>query len=82
MCSRCAPVPGNVIIVDCPVAMALAAGQPNPPPKLSPPLPAASHSYHMMTGTYAGRDPRDLIEEAIAWWEQQIESIEQDAAGR
>jgi len=27
-----------------------------------------------------GRDPRDLVEEAIHWWEQQLTLIERDAA--
>jgi hypothetical protein len=34
------------------------------------------------SGFYAGRDPRTLIEKAIAWWERQIVQIERDAAGR
>jgi hypothetical protein len=63
-------------------ATALAGGQPNPPPKPAQPAPAASHSYHIKSGFYAGRDPRTLIEEAIAWWERQIVQIERDAAGR
>jgi hypothetical protein len=30
----------------------------------------------MNNGHFAGRDPRELIDEAIAWWRQQILIIE------
>jgi hypothetical protein len=33
----------------------------------------------MSTPPYAGRDARDVVEEAIQWWEQQIDEIEKDA---
>ena len=57
-------------------ALGLAAGQ-----KPEPVLPAkarteASYSYQMNQGHFAGRDPRELIDEAIAWWHQQILKIE------
>jgi hypothetical protein len=38
--------------------------------------PEASYSYQMNQGYFAGRDPRELIDEAIAWWHQQILTIE------
>jgi hypothetical protein len=63
-------------------ATALAAGQSPPPPKPIQPLAAAKYSYHMNSGPFAGRDPRELIEEGVAWWERQIAEIERDAAGR
>jgi hypothetical protein len=68
-------------------ARAVAAGfngdrSPPPPPK--PPLPPVppKYSYHVNSGPFAGRDPRELVEESISWWEQQIADIEQDAASR
>jgi hypothetical protein len=39
------------------------------------------HRYSMASGPFEGRDPRDLVEEAIRWWEQQLVLIERDAAG-
>ena len=48
--------------------------QPPPPPR--PPI----YSYHMNSGPFAGQDPRDLIRDAIVWWEEQLEGIEQEAA--
>jgi hypothetical protein len=38
------------------------------------------HKYSMASGAFEGRDPRDLVEEAIRWWEQQLTLIERDAA--
>jgi hypothetical protein len=58
----------------------LAAGQVRPPPKPIPPRPPTIYSYHMNSGPFAGSDPRELIKEGIAWWEQQIADIERDAA--
>jgi hypothetical protein len=40
------------------------------------PQPEAQYSYHMNQGHFAGRDPRELIDEAIAWWHLQISIIE------
>jgi len=59
-------------------ATALAAGQspPPPPPQQSP---RATHSYHMTGGSFVGRDPHDLIEEAIKWWRSELETIEENA---
>jgi hypothetical protein len=39
-------------------------------------LPQVTYSYHMNEGTFVGRDPRELIDEAIAWWNQQVIRIE------
>jgi hypothetical protein len=33
----------------------------------------------MRTPPYTGRDSRDVVEEAIQWWEKQIDEIERDA---
>jgi hypothetical protein len=60
-------------------ATALVAGQTPPPPPPPPKPPKATHSYHMNHGPFAGRDPRDLIEEAIAWWRTQLDLIEEKA---
>jgi hypothetical protein len=61
---------------------ALAAGQAPPPPKRIQPVAATKYHYHMNSGPFEGQDPRELIKEGIAWWEQQIADIERDAAGR
>jgi hypothetical protein len=47
---------------------------PAPPP--TPPI----YTYKMKSGCYAGRDPRNLVKEAIEWWEKQLDDIEQKAA--
>jgi hypothetical protein len=46
--------------------------------EVHPPPPV--YKYHMDGGPFNGRDPRDIFQEAIAWWEQQIGVIETDAA--
>jgi hypothetical protein len=38
--------------------------------------PKATYSYQMNQGHFTGRDPRELIDEAIAWWNEQILIIE------
>ena len=48
-------------------------------PRTSPQTPRAQYSYRMKTGAFAGRDTRDVVDEAIAWWERQIEEIEKNA---
>jgi hypothetical protein len=60
--------------------VALAAGQQPPPESKARPIPKPIHSYHMNSGPFSDRDPRDLVREAIEWWEDQITAIEQDAA--
>jgi hypothetical protein len=57
-------------------AIGLAGGQSLPPPLSSPKALTANHSYHMNDGMFAGRDPRDLIELAIQWWNAQLIEIE------
>lgn len=47
--------------------------------KVDPPKPAIFH-YVMNTGPYAGMDQRDLIREAIAWWEQALNAIDASAS--
>jgi hypothetical protein len=59
---------------------ALAADQKPLPESKARPIPKAIHSYHMNSGPFSGRDPRDLVQEAIEWLEVQITAIEQDAA--
>lgn len=31
-------------------------------------------------GSFRGRDPRNIVQEAIDWWQQQINAMEADAA--
>jgi len=38
--------------------------------------PQARYSYQMNQGHFAGRDPRELIDDAIDWWHRQILIIE------
>jgi hypothetical protein len=49
------------------------ASSPAAPP---PTLPKAIYSYHMNDGVFADRDPRDLIDEAIVWWDAQLTKID------
>jgi hypothetical protein len=49
------------------------------------PAPGASPltsicTYQMKSGRFAGQDPRDLVRDAIVWWENQLDDIEQKAA--
>jgi hypothetical protein len=57
-------------------AQALVAGQKPVPPLVETP-PRAEYSYQMNEGYYVGRDPRELIDEAIAWWHRQIQVLEE-----
>jgi hypothetical protein len=44
-------------------------------------VPRASvHSYKMNDGKFVGRDPRDLIDEAIAWWKVELSKIDASSA--
>ncbi len=56
----------------------------NEVPVLTPDKPraprASVHSYKMNDGKFVGRDPRDLIDEAIAWWKVELSRI--DAKGK
>jgi hypothetical protein len=38
-----------------------------------------TYSCTMSTAPYAGRGARDVVEEAIQWWVQQLDKIEKDA---
>jgi hypothetical protein len=54
-------------------AIPLHAPRPPPPP---PPI----YNYKMKSGRFAGQDPRDLVRDAIEWWEKQLDDIERKAA--
>jgi len=65
----------DVTFTPPPATLSLSGGTiPAPPP--TPPI----YTYKMKSGRYAGRDPRDLVREAIEWWEKQLDDIEQKAA--
>jgi len=34
----------------------------------------------MKSGRFAGQDPRDVVRDAIEWWEKQVDDIEREAA--
>ena len=36
-------------------------------------------SDKMPAGPYGGQDPRDVVQEAIKWWEEQLTEIEAKA---
>lgn len=58
-------------------AVGLVAGEkPKAAPSIETRPPTVTYSYHMNEGAFAGRDPRDVIDEAIDWWLQQISKIE------
>jgi hypothetical protein len=50
------------------------------PARDAPDCVVFKYRYSMAAGAFKGRDPRDLVEEAIRWWEQQLTLIERDAA--
>jgi hypothetical protein len=54
----------------------VAGEKPEPTTLLAEARTEPSYSYQMNQGHFAGRDPRELIGEAIAWWHQQILIIE------
>ncbi len=39
----------------------------------------ATYEYVMKDGPYAGQDARDVVAEAITWWEQYLDRIDQRA---
>jgi hypothetical protein len=55
------------------------ASQPPPPP---PPIYTYQtiYTYQMSSGCFAGQDTRNLVSDAIKWWEEQLDDIEQKAA--
>jgi hypothetical protein len=56
-------------------AEGLVAGQaPALPPV--PAQPKADIYYHMNVGVFAGHDPRDLIDKAISWWNEELSKID------
>jgi hypothetical protein len=40
---------------------------------------AIEHHYTMNDGVFMGRDHRDLVQEAISWWYEQLEMLEKAA---
>jgi len=44
-------------------------------PRAPPPIA----SYRMISGPFKGQDPRDLVRDAIEWWEKQLSDIEKKA---
>jgi len=53
------------------------------PQQKSRPLgPAWINTYQMTSGFFVGRDPRDLVGDAIEWWEKQLADIEAAAEGQ
>ena len=47
--------------------------------KSDPPKPAIYH-YTINTGPFAGRGQRELLHEAIVWWDTQLNAIDADAS--
>jgi hypothetical protein len=43
--------------------------------KIDPPMPSTYH-YVINSGHFAGKDQRDLIREAISWWESELDGID------
>lgn len=37
------------------------------------------HHYLVNTGPFAGRDQRDVLREAIAWWKDYLDEVDQEA---
>jgi hypothetical protein len=64
----------------------LSGQEPSQPEQRSPPCSThsdpspTSYSYHMKSGFFVGQDSRDLVREAVEWWEKQLSDIEQKAA--
>jgi hypothetical protein len=52
------------------------------PQQLAPraPPPTSICTYQMKSGRFEKQDPRDLVRDAIVWWEKQLDDIEQKAA--
>jgi hypothetical protein len=58
--------------------------RPHVPPGRVRPRPGRTtrvHAYAVADGVFAGRDQRDVVAEAIRWWEQQLDRIDRDANG-
>ncbi|ABS25295.1 hypothetical protein [Anaeromyxobacter sp. Fw109-5] len=51
-------------------------------PSTVPVRPPTEYSYPMTRGPFVGRDQREVIAEAIAWWQEQFDAIDADAAAR
>ena len=42
---------------------------------------SVEHHYVVNTGPFAGRDQRDVLKEAVAWWEIYLDGIDRVATG-
>ena len=42
--------------------------------------PIAVYSYPIINGSFIGRDQREVIREAIEWWEEYLDSIDKEAS--
>jgi hypothetical protein len=40
----------------------------------------AAYEHVMASGPFAGQDPRDVVEQAIAWWRAYLDAVDQRAA--
>lgn len=49
---------------------------------IAPVRPPTEYSYPMTRGPFVSRDQREVIGEAIAWWQEQLDAIDADAAAR
>ncbi|QDL39408.1 hypothetical protein [Rhodoferax sediminis] len=50
------------------------------PSKVDPPMPAIYH-YVLNDGPFKGRDHRDVLRKALAWWEQQLATVDEAIQG-
>ena len=48
-------------------------------PRLAHRPPTSICTYQMNSGRFVGQDPRDLVGDAIEWWEKQLDDIEREA---
>jgi hypothetical protein len=57
----------------------LSAGQGATVGPLGASKPTVTHHYLINSGPFAGRDQRDVVREAIAWWEAYLDAIDKTA---
>jgi hypothetical protein len=69
----------SAMVVLTGVSVHALTGNQQPPTQEPLPSPQATYSYHMNRGAFHGHDPRDLVDQAIKWWDDQITSIENAA---
>jgi hypothetical protein len=41
---------------------------------------ATTYEHVMRDGSFAGQDPRDVVQQAIAWWHEYLDQIDRRAA--